>query len=451
MTSQQDRAGCKSYVRSRTRRAARRAGVLAGLNLGAAPRAGAASPVARAKSVLLVWVSGGLSHHDSLDPKPDAPAEIRGEFGAIPTALAGVRYGELVPRLAASLGRYTLLRSVVHGEADHGVATYFMLRGYSQPTPFFDRPENQRHTHPNIGSIVARELPARNQLPPYVVAPGLSYVEQVNYFTPGWLGPACAPYVLKADPSRPGFVVRDLFPPAEIVWERAARRHRLRAAVGAAGPTGSEAQSWTGSEGRALDATYHRALDLLTSPAGRAAFRLDDEPAALRDRYGRHRLGQSCLLARRLVEAGVPFVTVDDDGWDHHSRIFPSLRTQLPQLDAAFSTLLADLADRGALSETLVLLLTDFGRTPTINKDAGRDHWPGVFSVIAAGAGVPSGQVVGASDATGAEPADRPITPKDLARTIYHFLGVDPRKEYHTPDGRPVAYLDRGEVIRELL
>jgi uncharacterized protein (DUF1501 family) len=198
-------------------------------------------------------------------------------------------------------------------------------------------------------------------------------------------------------------------------------------------------------------ATYcEKAYNILSAGTARRAFDLSAETGKARDAYGRTRLGQSCLLARRLVEAGVPFVTVDDDGWDHHGDIFPGLKQRLPELDRCLSTLLNDLGERGLLGTTLVALLTDFGRTPKINASAGRDHWPNVFSMLFAGAGIPGGQVIGASDAIGAEPIERLITPKDLAATLYHFLGINPFEEYMTPEGRPLKMLDEGEVIQEL-
>ncbi len=442
-------SGCVSYRRA-GRRGVLQAGILGcvGLSLPQYLRMRQAwgGQPSRADSVLVIWPSGGVSHHDTFDPKPLAPAEVRGEFGTLETSVPGVRFSDRVPLLAREMRRSALVRCAHHREGDHGVATYAMLRGYAQPSPAFDRPENQRNTHPNIGSIVARERRPTNDLPAYVCVPGLGYVTQVNYFTPGWLGPRYAPFILKSDPNTPGFEVRDLYPPRDVSAERAGRRHRMLATV-----DGAFREFDGGRDVGAMDAYYQRAYRILSSAPARRAFSLEDEPARVRDAYGRTRLGQSCLLARRLIEAGVPFVTVDDDGWDHHGKIYPALKARLPDLDRAVATLLADLDDRGLLARTLVAFLTDFGRTPANNKDAGRDHWPSVFSIFFAGAGIRGGQVIGSSDATGAEPVDRTVTPKDIARTIYHFLGIDPTKEYLTPDGSPVRYLDQGELIPELL
>jgi uncharacterized protein (DUF1501 family) len=196
---------------------------------------------------------------------------------------------------------------------------------------------------------------------------------------------------------------------------------------------------------------YERVFEMNRLGTARRAFALDEEPAGLRDAYGRSRLGQSCVLARRLVEAGVPFVVVDDDNWDFHSDVFPGCRKRLPELDRSVSTLIADLGDRGLLASTLLLVLTDFGRTPLVNSSAGRDHWPDTFSILAAGAGIPGGLVLGASDKIGARPIQRPVTPKDVAATIYHFLGIDPFQEYQTPEGRTLRVLDDGALISEWL
>lgn len=406
---------------------------------------GSDAPAARARSVLLIYTMGGISHHDTFDPKPAAPPEIRGEFSTIATALPGIAFSEHVPRLARDLGRYALIRSVQHEERDHGVSAYYMLRGYVQPTPAADRPENQRSTNPNIGSHVARLLPAQSVLPPYIVVPGLSYLAQISYYTAGWMGRAYDPFILRSDPNKKDFDAGVLVTPRDVPADRLAQRRSLARTI--------ESPFRRSEVARPLDdyARHQaRAMDMLSSVAARRAFDLSAESEATRDAYGRTRLGQGCLAARRLVEAGVPFVTVDDDGWDHHGNVFPGLRQRLPELDQSFTALLDDLSQRGLLESTLVLLLTDFGRTPVINASAGRDHWPGVFSVLLAGAGIRGGQVIGSSDRHGALPSSRPVSPKDLAATIYRFLGLDPFQPYPGPDGRPLMMLDEGTALAEL-
>jgi uncharacterized protein (DUF1501 family) len=431
-----------------SRRAFVRAGTLSALGLSlpqclALQARGAAVP--RAKAVLLLYAMGGISHHDSFDPKPDAPAEVRGEFKTIATRLPGVRFTEHLPLLARAADRFTLVRSVWHNERDHGVGAYYMLRGYAQPDPSFDRPDNQLRAHPNIGSQVARLVGSPRGLPPYVCVPGLSYLAQVNYYTAGWMGRAYDPVLLRADPNLPDFAVPGLSGPPDVPGPRLRGRFDLAATLDhrcrllEASP-----------EARGMAAQYAKAYRVLTTDRARRAFDLGREPDRVRQRYGRTRLGQACLLARRLVEAGVPFVTVDDDGWDHHAQVFPGLRQRLPELDRCLSALLSDLDERGLLRTTLVAVLTDFGRTPKINAGAGRDHWPGVFSVLFAGAGVPGGRVVGASDKVGAAPAERPVRPKDIAATLYHVLGINPFQEYQDRQGRTFKVLDEGEVIPEL-
>jgi hypothetical protein len=389
---------------------------------------------------------GGISHHDSFDPKPGAPAEVRGEFATIPTKVPGVRFSDQVPLLAGALKRYALIRSVQHRETDHGVGAYYMLRGYTQPDPSFDRPENQLRAHPTLGAHVARLKGSGNGLPPYLVVPGLSYLAQIGYYTAGWMGRGHDPFVLRSDPNLPGFAVRGLTEAEDVSPARVRRRFALARMVDA------QCRLFEASAAaRGMSTHYDKAYRILSTDRARRAFDLAAEPDRVRQTYGRTRLGQSCLLARRLVEAGVPFVTVDDDGWDHHAQVFPGLRQRLPDLDRCLTTLLTDLDERGLLATTLVTLLTDFGRTPVINKSAGRDHWPGVFSVLFAGAGIRGGQVIGASDKVGGQPAQRRVTPKDLAATIYHLLGIDPFQEYRATDGRPLRVLDEGQVISELL
>jgi uncharacterized protein (DUF1501 family) len=266
----------------------------------------------------------------------------------------------------------------------------------------------------------------------------------VNYYTAGWMGRAYDPFLLKSDPSAKTFEVSRLALAPLVSDDRLAARRRLLASL-------ANEREFSGRAVAGVDVQYLRAFEALARESTRQAFDVAREPDALRDAYGRTRIGQSCLVARRLIEAGVPFVTVDDDVWDHHGAIFPGLRQRLPELDAAFFSLLRDLHDRGLLDTTLVLLLTDFGRTPTINKGAGRDHWPGVFSILAAGAGIRGGQVIGSSDRLGATPHERAITPQDIAATLYEHLGLEPFQEYASIDGRVFRMLDRGEAIRELL
>jgi hypothetical protein len=389
---------------------------------------------------------GGISHHDSFDPKPDAPAEVRGEFGTIATKLPGLRFSDKVPHLAQMADQFALIRSVCHAERCHGVGAYYMLRGYRQPSAFFDRPENQDRAHPTIGAHVARLRGSGDGLPPYICVPGMSYLAQINYYTAGWMGRTYDPFVLRADPNQPSFSVKDLGLPDDVPPARLDRRVSLAQAVDC---TCRALEACTSA--RTMAAYQERAFGILSKDTFRRAFDLSAERAAVRDAYGRTRLGQSCLLARRLVEAGVPFITVDDDGWDHHGKIFPQLRERLPDLDRSLSTLIADLDARGLLDTTLVAVLTDFGRTPRVNASAGRDHWPGVFSVLMAGAGVPGGLVLGASDRIGAGPSDHPISPNDLAATIYHLLGIDPARDYQSTEGRPFKILNEGEIIQALV
>jgi len=427
-----------------SRRDLLRAGFLGFLGLGlddwlrlraAAP----ATPASPAKRCILIWLAGGPSHLDTFDPKPEAPAEFRGEFAAIATAVAGLRISEVFPRLAAVMNRVTLIRSVTSPEADHDRASHHLLTGY-RPSPAL--------VYPAYGSVVAKVLePTRTLLPPHVAIP-----DAPPFSSSGYLSPAYDPFVVQGDPNADGFRVRNLTPPDRLTLERLIRR---RAMVSALDEFARDVPPTPLTTSR--DQFSTQAYSLLTSSRAQEAFRIDAEGAEIRDRYGRNPLGQACLLARRLVEAGVGFVTVNDRGsgqlgWDTHQQNFPTIRNTLaPPLDQALATLLQDLDERGLLAETLVLMMGEFGRTPRLNAAAGRDHHGRANSVILAGAGIPEGFVLGATDARGDSPSDRPVTPADLAAAIYHRLGIDPEMSFLAPDGRPIRLVDGGQPPPELL
>ncbi len=392
---------------------------------------------AKARSCVLVWLNGGPSHLDMFDLKPDAPAEIRGEFKPIPAALDGVRICEHLPRIAKLLDRATLIRTLTSPEGNHDRASHHLLTGH-HPSPAL--------VYPAMGSVAAKEFGAGRTLPSYITIPTPS-----QYAGAGYLTGAFEPFAVNSDPSR-DFTVRDLEPP--VPPDRVDRRKAMLAAV----------DRFTRSVEAypARDAFVEQAFGLVTSTEARAAFDLGQEDPKARQRYGPSRVGQSCLLARRLVESGARFVTVNDEGWDTHDNNFRRLAGtfsqgkqiyggKLPDLDRAVAALLEDLEERGLLANTLVAVMGEFGRTPKLNSIGGRDHWPRANSVLLAGGGVKRGQVVGETDAHGELPASRPVPPEDLVATVYHLLGIDASKEHLAPGGRPVRVLDRGEVVAEAL
>jgi len=422
-----------------TRRDFLRVGGLSAFGLPALLRAEArgAEPVtataATARSVILVYLGGGLSHHDSFDPKPDAPAEVRGKYGTIGTKVAGVSFGEKMPRLAAGNDRFALVRSGAHGNDHHETATNWVLSGRFG-SAFGD--------YPAIGAVVAHELGYRGPMPPYFAVPkNPAFTWELG--KSAFLGGRYESFKA-GDPNEEFFRVQDVSAPGDLVI-KADRRQTLRAAV-----DGLARQVEADDQLRTMDEFYTRALDLVTSPEARRAFDVRREDPRLRDRYGRTTTGQSCLLARRLVEAGVRFVTVSSGGWDHHANIFPSLDKRLPELDLALSALLDDLDARGLLASTLVVCMGEFGRSPKVNSMAGRDHWGHAASLIFAGGGVQPGRVIGRTDDQGAHVSERPVSPGDVAATIYQAVGVDPTNLLMTPENRPVAILDEGMPIAEL-
>lgn len=384
---------------------------------------------------IVIWTHGGTSHHDTFDPKPDAPLNIKGEFGAINTAIPGVQFTEVVPRMAKEANRFALLRSWNPLNGSHGTADQYVMSG---------RKFNQAMHYPTAGSVVAWHHGFRNELPPFVqLGNNVSY--DFGGGKAGILGIQHDPFVIQGDPGAQGFTVRDISPPGGISQSRVARRRNVLNAVdGMMRPSSLQPKMF-----HALDDHYQTALDMITAPQTQTAFQIEKEDPKLRDSYGRNQFGQSLILARRLIESGVRFVTVTDGGWDTHAGNFPSLKNHLmPRIDQGIPQLLMDLEQRGILDNTLVVWLTDFGRTPKINSASGRDHWATAGFVIMAGAGIPGGAVLGATDGEGGVPVKNEYFSEDVMATMYHKLGLPEDLHAQSPDGRPVKLLE-GRVIKE--
>ena len=401
-----------------------------GLTLSGALRGGAKKDI----SCILVWQSGGSPHTDTFDMKPDAPLEIRGEFKPISTNVPGIQVCEHLPFTARQADKFTILRSMKSKENNHERAINYLLTGYL-PLPTLE--------FPSMGSVVSKELGAKNGMPPYVAVPNT-----FPSYGAGFLGGAYNPFIA-GDANVSGYRVRDLALPADVDWSRVGNRKYLLNQMDA-----KFKAIETSPDFGAMDAFEQRAYDLLSSPVAKKAFDIQAEPEALREQYGRTPVGQGCLLARRLVESGVRFVTVAK-GWlnyDTHGDNFNTMqKILLPEFDRAFAALLEDLDQRGMLDTTLVIANGEFGRTPKINSDAGRDHHCKAWSVVFAGAGITGGRVLGATDKTGTEVTDLPVEPEDLLYTIYSILGIDPTKEHHTPIGRPVKNANGGSMIKGLV
>ncbi|QDU27010.1 hypothetical protein ETAA8_20940 [Anatilimnocola aggregata] len=394
----------------------------------------------RAKNCILLWLDGGPSHLETFDLKPDAPAEVRGPFRAISTAVPGIQISELLPRTARITGKLALVRSLTSPLGEHGLANHYLLTGY-QPSPVLQ--------YPSYGSVLSHVRQVESILPPYIAVP-----ESRSPAGAGYLSSAHEPFATGSDPSKPEFRVRDLERFPGVTEARLNRRREYLAEF-------ERAQAAVEGTTASTDPTFEQAYRLVTSTAAKRAFDLSAETAEVRAGYGPRMFGQSCLLARRLVERGVPFVTVWNTGWDTHDGLTLQLRDGysgaktgvglIPTFDLGFSALIEDLDQRGLLAETLVIAMGEFGRTPKLNTRGGRDHWPRVFSALLAGAGINGGKVIGASDRVGESPQDRPITPADLAATIYTLLGIDPQQTLPTADGRPVRVNTGGQLIHELI
>jgi hypothetical protein len=410
-----------------------------GLTLGSlfkARAAAEASGLARegvAKSVINIYLPGGMAAQETFDPKLFAPIEYRGPLNPIKTKLPGVQFSEMMTRTAQVADKITVVRSMTHGEADHDRGTHNMFTGY--------RPSPAIH-FPSFGSVVSHELGSRNNLPPYVCIPSLPN----SFAGTGYLGSAYGAFSIGGDPANKEFKVRDMSLPAGVDEKRFAERKEMRAVVDAHFSALEKSDALEG-----MDSFYQRAYAMISSDKARAAFSLKDEPDKLKEEYGANAAGQRMLLARRLVEAGVRFVSLTYGGWDHHDNIKNAMNSQMPNFDKALAALVNDLDQRGMLDSTLIMVTTEFGRTPKINGTAGRDHYPKVFSIVLAGGGIKKGNVHGSSDTTGGEPDTDPLTVPDLAATIYNQLGIQYDKTLLAPGNRPIAIVKDGNVVKELL
>ncbi len=401
------------------------------------------------KQLLVVFLTGAASHLETFDPKPDAPPEIRGEYKHIQTRTPGLLACEHIPKIASRSDRYSVVRSLAHRENNHLVATHHVLTGQIQPGAFFDKIAS-RDDYPNYAAGRAyfrgapEGTPVGVNLPTYLMEGPLLWPGQYA----GFLGPKFDPMQITNDPNRPDFKVDNLRPAPGIEAGQMRDRMALLNAV-------NDQQKWLAdaAETKKLTDQQNQAISVLTSGKVAKAFDIDKEPAAVRDKYGRHAFGQSCLLARRLIEAGVPVVQANMgrvQNWDNHGDLFKRMKGDLlPALDSAVSALLDDLTDRGLMDDTLLMVIGEFGREPKINKQGGREHWARCFSALFAGGGVKPGQVIGKSDKTASDPTTTPYSPDDLGATVYSVLGVDPHAEVRDRLNRPVQ-LNRGQVIGPL-
>jgi hypothetical protein len=385
----------------------------------------------KAKNVINIFLPGGMAHQESWDPKYLAAQEYRGPLGAVKTN-TGERFSENLKFTAKVADKITVIRSMTHGEAAHERGTHSMMTGW-RPSPAI--------TYPSIGSVVSKEFGSRKDLPPYIAVPSPS-----RSSGSGYLNFKHGPFGLGSNPESPNFSVRDLSLPSGITAERFAGRKKMRSII-----DNRFSKFEKNHQLDAMDSFYLKAYDLISSPEARAAFEIDKESASMREAYGMNAAGQRLLMARRLVEAGVRFVTLTYGGFDHHSNIKDNMNRQLEPFDKAYATLITDLSERGMLDDTLVLVTTEFGRTPKINGNAGRDHWPQVFSIAMAGGGVKGGYIHGTSDPTGAMPEDDPFTVDNYAATVFSLIGIDPRKELMADGGRPIRVVNNNVVEPSIL
>lgn len=409
-------------------------------------QAAESEPPRKRPACILIWMDGGPSHFETFDPKPQAPLEIRGDFEAIDTKLPGIQFSEHLPRLASIADKFAVVRSVRHDQGNHGAGNHYMMTGAPPRIPvgcgaFVS-------FHPSLGSVAAFELGAPQGLPAYFSMPSMS-----RSGGPNFLGAKYAPFVVSDNPENPNFRVRDVNLPQGLADDRFLKRRDLRSQVDRLRRIADKA---AGDPVCAVDEYYRQGYNLVTSPEAQRAFEIQKEPDKVRDAYGRNAFGQRALLARRLVEAGVPFITLYEGGWDHHSDIFGGFRQRMPAFENTIAALIEDLATRGLLETTMVVALGEFGRTPKISTlqgqtKPGRDHWSNAMSILFAGCGTPGGLVVGATDRNGHSAVERVLSPENFVSTIYRKLGIDPGKIYYTPQGRPTHLVSDPTPIAELM
>lgn len=401
--------------------------------------------VAKAKSCIMIWMDGGPTHFETFDPKPNAPAEIRGEFDPIDTAIPGVQFSQHMTKLAASLNKFSVIRSIRHDQSNHGAGNHYMMTGAPPRIPVACGAFVS--FHPSLGAVTAHERGTDNGLPAYFSMPTMS-----RSGGPNFLGAKYAPFVVAEDPNQSNFRVRDVNFPSDLTSDRFGRRTDLRLQVDKLKRIQDPS---AGDPVNSLDEYYRQGFELVHSTQAQEAFDIQREPESVRNAYGRNGFGQRALLARRLVEAGVPFITLYDGGWDHHADLFGALNKRLPEWDNTVATLISDLEQRGLLESTLVIALGEFGRTPKLSvlsgqSKAGRDHWANAMSVLMAGGGTPGGAVIGATDRNGYSAMDRVLSPENFASTVYRKLGIDPDKMLYTPLGRPTHLVSDPTPITEL-
>lgn len=395
----------------------------------------------QADACILIWMDGGPSHYETFDPKPQAPLEIRGQFAAIPTKTPGMFFSQPMKRLAGISDRLAVVRSIRHDQGNHGAGNHYMMTGSAPRIPvgcgaFVS-------FHPSLGSVVAHQLGAPNGIPPYFSIPSMS-----RSGGPNFLGAKYAPFVVPDSPLSSSFQVRDVTIPSTLTESQFSSRQEIRKNIDQMLRIHDAA---AGDPVVALDEFYQQGMQLITSREAQAAFNIASEPDSVRDAYGRTPFGQRALLARRLVKAGVPFVTLYDGGWDHHEKIFDAFDKKMPPFENAIAALIEDLEQQGMLERTLVVALGEFGRTPKVNDRGGRDHWSNAMSVMFAGGGTRGGQVIGATDRQGYAATERILAPENFVSTIYRKLGIDPGQILYTPQGRPTHLVSDATPITELM